>query len=120
MFEECTPCNQDGLKCSDDFADLADGFWWKWRNRTHLELYKNFTKNLQNSSFTPELHNTNDPGIEYPYTLPKPHRCPMVESCKGGLNSSCEAGYERPLYAVCSDGYYKQLKKCKDRTKNDG
>ena len=113
MFEECTPCNQDGLKCSDDFADLADGFWWKWRNRTHLELYKNFTKNLQNSSFTPELHNTNDPGIEYPYTLPKPHRCPMVESCKGGLNSSCEAGYEGPLCAVCSDGYYKQLKKCK-------
>ena len=29
------------------------------------------------------------------------------------MNSSCEAGYEGPLCAVCSDGYYKKLKKCK-------
>ena len=47
------------------------------------------------------------------YTLPKPHRCLMADSCKGGLNSSCEAGYKGPLCAVCTDGYYKQLKKCK-------
>ena len=30
-------------------------------------LYRNFTKNVKNISFTPELHKANDSGIEYPY-----------------------------------------------------
>ena len=114
MFEECTQCKKNGgLKCLDDFANLTAGFWWRWKDETHLELYGNFSKNVKNFSFTPELHKANESGIEYPYTIPQPYRCPMVEACKGGLNSSCEAGYEGPLCAVCGDGYHKKLKKCK-------
>ena len=114
LFENCTPCEKkQGLNCHDDFANLTVGFWWRWKDETHLEQYRNFSKNLKNFSFTPELHKANDSGIEYPYTIPQPYRCPMAEACKGGLNSSCEAGYEGPLCAVCSDGYHKQLKKCK-------
>ena len=114
LFENCTPCeNKQGLKCHDDFANLTVGFWWRWKDKTHLELYRNFSKNVKNFSFTPELHKANESGIEYPYTIPQPYRCPMIEACKGGLNSSCEVGYEGPLCAVCSDGYYKKLKKCK-------
>ena len=114
LFGNCTPCEKkQGLNCSDDFANLTVGFWWRWKDETHLEQYRNFSKNLKNFSFTPELHKANDSGIEYPYTIPQPYRCPMAEACKGGLNSSCEAGYEGPLCAVCSDGYHKQLKKCK-------
>ena len=114
LFGNCTPCEKkQGLICHDDFANLSVGFWWKWKHKTHFEIYRNFTKIVTNFSFTPELHKANDSGIEYPYTLPQPYRCPIKEACKGGLNSSCEAGYEGPLCAVCSDGYYKQLKKCK-------
>ena len=102
-----------GLECQDDFANLKDGFWWKWENTTHRELYRNFTKTVKNFSFTPESHNANDSGIIYKYTIPQPYRCPMTEACKGGLNSSCDSGYDETLCAVCSDGYYKQLKKCK-------
>ena len=114
MFGNCTPCEKNGgLRCLDDFANLTAGFWWRWKDETRLELYRNFSKNVKNFSFTPELHKPNESVIEYPYTIPKPYRCPMVEACKGGLNSSCEDGYEGPLCAVCSDGYYKKLKKCK-------
>ena len=114
MFGNCTLCEKNGgLKCQDDFANLTAGFWWKWEHKTHLELYRNFIKNVTNFSFTPELHRVNDSGIEYPYTIPQPYRCPITEACKGDLNSSCEAGYEGPLCAVCSDGYHKKLKKCK-------
>ena len=114
LFGNCTLCEKNGgLKCLDDFANLTAGFWWKWKHQTHLEVYRNFIKNVTNFSFTPELHKVNDSGIEYPYTIPQPYRCPIAEACKGGLNSSCETGYEGPLCAVCSDGYYKKLKKCK-------
>ena len=114
MFGNCTPCEKNGgLRCLDDFANLTAGFWWRWKDETRLELYRNFSKNVKNFSFTPELHKANESGIEYPYTIPQPYRCPMIEACKGGLNSSCEVGYEGPLCAVCSDGYYKKLKKCK-------
>ena len=114
LFGNCTPCEKkQGLNCHDDFANLTVGFWWRWKDKTHLEQYRNFSKNVKNFSFTPELHKANDSGIEYPYTIPQPYRCPIAEACKGDLNSSCEAGYEGPLCAVCSDGYHKQLKKCK-------
>ena len=113
LFGVCSPCGTFGLKCQDEFANLSVGYWWHWKDKTHLELYRNFSKNVKNFSFTPELHKGNDSGIEYPYTLPQPHRCLMADVCKGGLNSSCEVGYKGPLCAVCSDGYYKQLTKCK-------
>ena len=111
LFWGCTPCEL-GLTCLDDFANLTVGFWWKWEHKGHLEVYRNFIKKVKNFSFTPDLHNANDSGIEYPYTLPQPFKCPMADVCKGGLNSSCEAGYEGPLCAVCRYGYYKKLNKC--------
>ena len=107
MFKGCLPC-KDGLKCSNESVNLTTGFWWKW-NATRLELYQNFTENLKNVSFTPEANES----LEYPYNIPQPYKCPIEEACEGGLNSSCKTGYEGPLCAVCSDGHYKQLKKCR-------
>ena len=51
---------------------------------------------------------------KYPYALPKPHRCPRQESCIGGIDSNCSTGYKGPLCEVCYDGFYKQLKTCKE------
>ena len=44
--------------------------------------------------------------------MPTPYKCPVEESCKGGLDSPCENGYKGPLCAVCKSGYHKQLQTC--------
>ncbi|KAL9964157.1 hypothetical protein ACROYT_G027749 [Oculina patagonica] len=117
LFEGCKQCDQPGIKCVDDYATLESGYWWKWGNNTHKLLYEKYTMNLVN--ITPVVGNSsrnssrNGSLIEYPYTLPKAHRCPRKESCRGDLDSKCDDGYEGPLCEVCSAGYYKQLQTCK-------
>ena len=117
MFEGCKPCPPYGLKCLDDGIVLESGFWWQWKNETHRELYRSFTDNLKNDSFSPVLHanssEDNNSLIEYRYTIPRPYICPLEVACNGGVDSSCVDGYEGPLCTICSNGYYKQLKKCK-------
>ena len=107
MFERCFKCGQKGLECQDDYASLKSGHWWEWRNRTYKDRYKLYIKNLLASS--PALDHYH---VQYPYSIPTPHKCPAEKSCKGGLDSPCENGYEGPLCSVCSSGYYKQFKIC--------
>ena len=107
MFEKCHKCRQGGLKCQDDYASLKAGYWWKWRNLTHLDRYNDFITNLHRS--LPALDASS---VEYPFSIPTPYRCLLKDSCKGGLDSLCDNGYEGPLCAVCSPGYYKQLQTC--------
>ena len=107
MFRECFKCGQGGLICQDDYASLKPGHWWEWRNETHKNRYKVFVKNLLAS--LPILDVIN---VQYPYAVPMPYRCPAEESCKGGLDSQCENGYEGPLCSVCSSGHFKQFEIC--------
>ena len=107
MFKECFKCGQGGLKCQDDYASLKSGHWWEWSNKTYQDRYKLYIKNLLASSPALDAHH-----VQYPYPIPMPYKCPIEESCKGGLDSSCENGYGGPLCSVCSSGYYKQLKLC--------
>ncbi|KAL9962095.1 hypothetical protein ACROYT_G031166 [Oculina patagonica] len=107
MFERCFKCGQGGLKCQDDYATLKYGHWWEWRNDTHKDHYNVFIKNLLTSSPAFDVFH-----VEYPYLIPTPYRCPVEESCKGGLDSPCEIGYQGPLCSICSLGYYKQFNIC--------
>ena len=107
MFDKCYKC-VGGLQCKDDYASLKPGYWWKWRSETRKGRYIIFIKNLQESF--PAL--TAD-DVRYPYPLPTAYRCPVEESCIGGLDSPCKPGYEGPLCAVCSSGYYNQLQTCR-------
>lgn len=109
MFEKCHKCGKGGLGCKDDYAVLRSGYWWEWRNETFKDHYNYFIKNLLASSPT-----LDDFSIQYPYPLPTSYKCPIEGSCKGGLDSPCDKGYEGPLCAVCSSGHYKQLQKCKE------
>ena len=106
MFEKCHKCG-GGLTCRDDYAPLKSGYWWEWRNKTQKDRYRHFIGNLL--AFPPALHASN---VKYSFPIPTPYRCPREESCKGGLDSPCENGYEGPLGHVCSSGYYKQLQTC--------
>ena len=107
MFDKCYKC-VGGLQCKDDYASLKSGYWWKWRSETRKDRYMDFIKNLQLSL---PLLGAED--VRYPYPIPTAYRCPIEESCIGGLDSPCKPGYEGPLCAVCSSGYYKQLQTCK-------
>ena len=108
-----------GLKCVDEHATLKPGYWWRWRNETHKLLYENYIRHLLNITPVFGANSTygmnssrNNTLIEYPYVLPKPHRCPRKESCIGDLDAKCVDGYEGPLCEVCSTGYHKQLQTC--------
>ena len=107
MFEKCHKCDQ-GLECQDDYASLKSGYWWRWRNESFTIRYRHFIKNILAS--LPALRNDD---VQYPHPIPKPYQCPLEESCEGGLDSLCAKGYEGPLCAVCSSGYFKQLSTCK-------
>ena len=110
MFEDCESCEQqDGLKCENDTVSLQPGYWWKWENDTNKELYKSFSDFLQGNSSV-----GNQSIIEYRDSLPHAYKCPRPESCLGGIDSTCFSGYKGPLCEVCSAGYYKQLKTCKE------
>ncbi len=107
MFAECHKCGQSGLLCQDDYASLKSGYWWQWRNETYKQRYRDFIVNLL--AFSPALDNLS---VKYPYPVPTSYQCPVEESCKGGLDSTCDKGYEGPVCGVCSSGYYKQLHTC--------
>ncbi len=107
MFEKCHKCGQGGLECHDDYATLKAGYWWEWRNVTHVDRYRAFISNL--FSFSPALDASS---VQFPLPIPIPYKCLREESCKGGLDSQCDDGYQGPLCEVCSPGYYKQLQTC--------
>ncbi|KAL9967740.1 hypothetical protein ACROYT_G026032 [Oculina patagonica] len=107
MFDKCHKCGQGGLECQDDYATLKAGYWWEWRNVTHVDVYRGFISNLL--SPTPALDASS---VQYPFPIPTPYKCLREESCKGGLVSQCDDGYQGPLCQVCSPGYYKQLQTC--------
>ena len=102
MFEKCHKCLQ-GMACQDDHISLKSGYWWEWRNQTSKGRYQKFIKNL--AAVLPAL---GIDYVQYPHPIPTPHQCPREEACKGGLDSPCADGYEGPLCAVCSLGYYRQ------------
>ena len=107
MFEKCYKCGLGGLECKDDYATLKSGYWWEWRNETHKHRYRNFIKNMLASS--PALDSFS---VQFPLAIPTPYKCPVEDSCNGGLDSPCKNGYEGPVCGVCSSGYYKQLQNC--------
>ena len=109
MLEKCHKCEQHGgLECRDDYAILKSGYWWDWKSETHKNRYRNFSHYLFTSLPAVDAFST-----QYPYPMPTPHQCPRQQSCKGGLDSPCDIGYEGPLCGVCSVGYYMQLQTCK-------
>ena len=110
LFEGCKQCKEEGLQCVDDHVELQKGYWWKWENLTHKQFYESFARNLLESR---NSSSTNATLIEFPYTVPTPHKCPQQEACYGGFNSSCADGYQGPLCEICSDRYYKQFQTCK-------
>ncbi|XP_078348750.1 uncharacterized protein LOC144633754 isoform X1 [Oculina patagonica] len=105
-FGPCTACPEYGLNCDSDTAILAANYYWKWKNQA-MENYTKFVKNIH--TFGPEYDN-NFSTFQVP--LPKPLKCPYPGSCKGGISSACNVGYQGTLCATCSSNYYLRFNSC--------
>ncbi|XP_078355790.1 uncharacterized protein LOC144640553 [Oculina patagonica] len=106
-FEGCLPCPSNGLKCVNESLHLKAGFFWKWESKNNMLVYHNFTKELQIESDWYDRENS-----KYHLAIPAVYKCPVGESCLGGMEAKCSEGYTGILCAVCSEGYYKMISNC--------
>ena len=95
------------MNCENDTAILAPNYFWKWNNTETMEFYANFVRNI-NDSTAEYNHNFSF----FQGTLPKPLKCPYPGSCKGGIDSACNKGYQGTLCATCSYSHYFRFNSC--------
>ena len=106
-FGACSACPAYGFVCENDTAILAPNYFWKWYDQTLKERYDNFVSNIH--SWGPEYNNTFS---TFTTSLPKPIKCPHANSCRGGINSECQKGYQGTLCASCTNGFYLRFNTC--------
>ena len=97
----------DGFLCKNDTAILAPNYFWKWPDQTVKERYKSFVDNINSSGLE-----YNNEFSKFTDSLPKPLKCPHAESCKGGIDSECQIGYQGTLCASCTNGFYLRFNAC--------
>ena len=110
-FGPCFQCYSVGLICRNETVDLNPGFYWKWESQESRELYEKFKDGLQitDSSYMPYGNNKL---TRFNRSFPKVYACPIPSACLGGMTSYCSLGYEGPVCAVCSKGYYRMINTC--------
>ncbi|XP_038059581.1 uncharacterized protein LOC119730663 [Patiria miniata] len=112
-FDECYPCPDEGLDCSEEYQHLLPGFWWTWEwgsNNDNYKAYQHFVVNIRSRSDSYNSSTHHFRGV-----VPKVHPCPRKESCLNegdGINVTCEVGYEGWLCSECSVGYYAWFDRC--------
>ena len=106
-FGPCSECPAHGINCVNDTAILAPNYYWKWTNQSNSIFYKNFVQNIHSYGAD---YNQNYSRFIMP--LPKPVKCPYAGSCKGGIDSDCNEGYQGNLCAICRSGYFLRFNTC--------
>ena len=71
------------------------------------ERYEGFVNNIH--TFGSKYNNVFS---TFEASLPKPIKCPHANSCKGGINSECQKGYQGTLCASCTNGFYLRFNTC--------
>ena len=95
------------MVCASDTAMLASNYYWSWTSEAHKNNFKKFVENILNHG--PDYNKTHS---KFEGSLPLPHKCPRVESCKGGIDSECHVGYKGLLCASCTDDHYSRMNTC--------
>ena len=126
-FGPCHKCNHNGFECEGrDYQILKNGFWMTWKGtkqqytnntstpRNHNEttticqhMYNQFVANLD---VTDDTYNRST--MHFKCQMPLPIKCPMFDSCLGGIHPTCSRGYNGVLCAVCDRGYIPQFNQC--------
>ena len=109
-FGPCFQCYSVGLICGNETVNLNPGFYWKWESQESRELYEKFKDNLRIKS-TSYMY-ANNGLTKFNRSFPKVYACPIPNACLGGMTSDCSHGYEGPVCAVCSKGYYRMINTC--------
>ena len=108
-FGPCRKCSLDGFHCQvKDYPILRKGYWMSWnKNEQCKHSFKSFMTNLdtEDNSYNRDANN-------FRCSLPIAHKCPINNSCDGGVDATCNKGYTGVLCAVCDSGYMKQFNKC--------
>lgn len=111
-FGACKRCRQKGYVCRRDYPQLDKGYWMTWNgtvsgNTSCKDDFQAFISNLEN-------YNTDydEKTMQYKCQLPIPVKCPISDSCNGGIDASCSIEYTGALCAVCSQGYHRQFDRC--------
>lgn len=103
-FGPCEPCEGRGLLCEKDTRTLRPGYWWTFASSVERNAFAAFNEDL--------LREHDYALARFEGRIPVPYRCPRPESCQGGLQGSCAAGYDGTLCATCADGYFRQSEAC--------
>ena len=107
-FGACEKCPIGGFQCREDYPELKAGYWMSWdKIKPCKDSFTSFISNL----------NTEDDSYDrnanhFKCSMPIAHKCPISNSCKGGVDATCNKGYTGVLCAVCDTGYMKQFNKC--------
>ena len=109
-FGPCFQCYSVGLICGNETVDLNPGFYWKWESQESRELYEKFKDSLRIQDST--YMYANNGLTRFNRSFPKVYACPIPSACLGGMTSECSLGYEGPVCAVCSKGYYRMINTC--------
>ncbi|XP_022794382.1 uncharacterized protein LOC111333129 [Stylophora pistillata] len=106
-FGPCTACPSYGINCENEAAILAPNYFWNWSSTERKQSYTEFVINIytHNDSY-------NKAFSTFEGSFPKPVKCPYSDSCKGGINSTCNSGYQGVLCATCSSHYYHRFNNC--------
>ncbi|XP_031561932.1 uncharacterized protein LOC116297781, partial [Actinia tenebrosa] len=105
-FGKCAAC-PIGYQCKNETINLLPGFYWIWKSKENKQNYIMFSTKLQE-----EHKDLNNSWHTFNGSIPKAYPCPFIGSCKGGIDSKCFNGYEGPLCAICSKGYYRMFSGC--------
>ena len=122
-FGKCKRCTEHGFNCNKDYQVLRNGFWMTWQGTTpdhtiHVEhwtakqrtcevVYKEFIRNLDTTDDTYDRTT-----MHFNCQMPLPIKCPLTNSCVGGIQPRCFAGYTGVLCAVCKRDYRRQFNQC--------
>ena len=126
-FGPCHKCNHNGFDCTNhEYQILQNGFWMTWKgtnpgytesNSTPYNQHQNTTicqymynQFITNLDITDDTYNRTT--MQFNCHMPLPIKCPMFDSCLGGIHPTCSRGYNGVLCAVCDRGYIPQFNQC--------
>ena len=126
-FGPCHKCNHNGFDCTKhDYQILQNGFWMTWKGTQPEFITNNSTSYNHNQNKTICQHMYNQfitnldikddtykrATMQFNCHMPLPIKCPMPDSCIGGIHPNCSRGHNGALCAVCDRGYIPQFNQC--------
>ncbi|KAJ8023026.1 hypothetical protein HOLleu_38090 [Holothuria leucospilota] len=108
-FDQCFPCPNNGLQCSNDHVRIKQHYYWYWESNLK-SAYQHFIVNIliRNDSYDRQWSMFQGP-------LPKAYKCPVEENCvndNSEVEGNCREGYRGWMCTICDDDYFELFGWC--------